>query len=169
MVSKEQLKTLITHIKNATGKSQEAISVAVGYKPTTLAEILSKGSRLDQAYRRMELTYKDALNKSTSAAPVGRDEAFEALQAKYIKYLEDDKAYFKDLLKSSLVSLVGQVRDVGTRQKAAGEIVLRSLERLEKKKSGDLVREADMRMVQIEKEAERRGSDAVQGKQYKET
>lgn len=79
MISKEDLKQLIKSIQDATGLGQEDISIEAGYKARTLTEILSKGDRLESAYKRLEITFKDRLKKTMSDGDV-RNERFTADQ-----------------------------------------------------------------------------------------
>lgn len=75
------------------------------------------------------------------------------------KALEDDKAFFKDVLKSSLIAIREDVQAISARQKGTGEVVLHSLERLEKLNKDELVKEADKQILQIDKEVRRRGNE----------
>lgn len=66
---------------------------------------------------------------------------------------------------SSLVSLREDVRAISARQKGTGDVLLRSLERLEKKKKGDLVREADKQIFQIDKEVHEHDNEVAASRQ----
>lgn len=84
-------------------------------------------------------------------------------RSKYLKEIEDDKAWFKQVFASSLTYILEDVHRISARQKGTGDVVLHSLERLEKKKKGDLVREADKRILQIDTEVRERGTKAAPG------
>lgn len=77
------------------------------------------------------------------------------------KALEEDKAFFKEVFKSSLIAIREDVRAVMARQKGTGDVVLNSLERLEKKEIDSLVDEADRRIYEIDKEVHRPGNESA--------
>jgi hypothetical protein len=62
---------------------------------------------------------------------------------------------------SSLIEIRDEIRLIASRQKGTGDVLLHSLERLEEKQSGELVREADKRIFQIDKEVRKRGNADV--------
>jgi hypothetical protein len=80
------------------------------------------------------------------------------------KALEDDKAFFKEMLRTSLGSILMKTEEMWARQKGTGEIVLGALERLEGSEEGSLVDKADKRILEIDREAHERGNIAAQGK-----
>jgi phage repressor protein C with HTH and peptisase S24 domain len=82
-------------------------------------------------------------------------------QAKYIAGLEEDKAWLKRMLETSLAEILRQMELSSIRQKGTGDVVLRSLERLEGLKEDELVKEADRLSLQIDTEAHMRGSADV--------
>lgn len=75
MKSKEELKSLIEMIKDATGLSQQDIAVQAGYQPKSLTQILSKGEGLEATYRQLQLVFKERLNKSTKQVGVETEKA----------------------------------------------------------------------------------------------
>ena len=92
------------------------------------------------------------------------------LQAEMMRNIEKNMARREDQAKiaSSLKSLQDRIQAISSRQKGTGDIVLQSLERLEKKKKDDLVRQADNLILEIDKEAQMRDKSAVQGKRSME-
>lgn len=92
---------------------------------------------------------------------------FEAIERER-KALEDDKAFLKEILKTSLVSISGAVEVIASRQKGTGDTVLQSLERLEGRAKDDLVKEADTLTDQIDKEAHTPGNKSARGSQNME-
>lgn len=63
--SKEELRKLIETIKNLTGATQEEISIAAGYKPKSLTQLLSKFDGHESAITRIRMAYSEALKDST--------------------------------------------------------------------------------------------------------
>lgn len=66
-----------------------------------------------------------------------------------------------DGVASSLAVILVDVQSISSGQKGVGVTILHALEELQQKESGSLVREADNRIDQIEKEAHRRGNAAA--------
>jgi transcriptional regulator with XRE-family HTH domain len=64
MVSKKQLTDLIKTLKKKTGKTQEEISVAAGYKPKSLTQLMSKGD-VEPVYSQLVRVFGKELNIST--------------------------------------------------------------------------------------------------------
>jgi hypothetical protein len=65
------------------------------------------------------------------------------------------------MLETSLAEILRQMELSSIRQKGTGDVVLRSLERLEGLKEDELVKEADRLSLQIDTEAHMRGSADV--------
>lgn len=82
---------------------------------------------------------------------------------KYINLLEDNQAFFKEMFRTSLGAILDRTQEMWSRQKGTGEVVLESLERIEKKKPGSLVDEADKRTHEIDIRGHKPGSAVAQG------
>jgi hypothetical protein len=91
-------------------------------------------------------------------------ESEDVYRDKYIKLLEDDQTFFKEMLRSSLGSILMKTEEMWARQKGTGEVILGSLERLEKAPKDSLVDEAGRRILEIDKEEHGPGSVAAPGR-----
>lgn len=157
-------------------KSRRAFALSVGADPSFFDKIMKGTATLTDGYAKL-IEEKYGVNKEWlftgkgDKHPGGKEKAREIdYQAKYYellekekKALEDDKAFFKEIIKTNLAVILLDVQSISSRQKGSGETVLRSLERIEKVEDGSLVKEADNRTDQIEKEAHTRGNAAEMG------
>jgi len=181
MISKEQFEVLLERIKTATGLGQEAVSEAVGYKPTTITELLSGGKNLTSAYKRLSLKYGEALKNSMPQdivkLPTAPSNNFSAEQlfAMYMEVSKTQTIILRNIeskmateqtleriidkveeLKASSESLSSGHQLVAIRQAVDRGILLRSLARLEGKKNDHaLLSEADSKINEIEAESVR--------------
>lgn len=176
MISKDALKSLIDSIKDATGLGQEEISIEAGYKSTTLTELLSKGKRLDAAYKRLEIRFRDRL-KNTMSEPTEVRQHFTADQLFHMymkamerqdRLMETQNEILNDIrkkmaqestqakmiddfkeMKATLSDVWNGLRVVATRQGTDREVALSALSKLTGKKEDALLREANKKTNEI--------------------
>lgn len=116
-----------------------------------------------------ETEAKESPAESEDSYRAERIKKLEDDQEKYIRKLEKDNDRLWDLIKdnqeiikTNLTLVLAAVKTLSVRQRGVGEVVLHSLERIEKKStkaSGALVEAADRAIDQIEREAYARDSD----------
>jgi len=172
-----QIRNNIKLIRSLSGKKQEdfirlfpGVTVAM-QKSYEGGKAKPDAAYIDAIARMAGVTANDVMHKELS----GKDIKFKVekvespdFEALYIaelqsqkKALEEDKAFFKEMLRTSLAGLLQRTEEMWLRQKGTGDVVLHSLERLEKKEAGELIREADRRIIQIDKEESAPGNAHV--------
>jgi hypothetical protein len=139
-------------------KSTSAISEILGRRTNIQPEMWEKFKKKYSIHS--DVSESDFLKEEYRREKLARIEAEERER----KGLEEDKAFFKELIRSSLAVILQKTEEMWARQKGTGDIVLHSLERLEGKKEGELIREADKKIFQIDKEAHTHGKSAVPGR-----
>jgi len=111
-------------------------------------------------HRRNELVHKPV---TTAIGQNFEAEYFRVLERER-KALEEDKAFFKEILKTSLAVILVDVQSISSRQKGSGEVILHALEEIGQKDPGSLVKKADKRIRQIEKGAYKHDNEAAPGR-----
>lgn len=170
------IKHNIKLIRSLTGLKQEAfigffpgVSVAM-QKSYETGKAKPDTGYVDRLARIAGVTIEDVQNKQLAGAEIKlrvekEEKNFEILYYEALererKALEEDKAFFKEMLRTSLGSILTTTQEMWARQKGTGEVVLESLERLEKKPEGELVDKADRRTFEIDKEVHKPGSAPV--------
>lgn len=148
------------------GIQRTQIEKELNYAEKYITQQLAKGGN-ERLYKAIKKYYdsvpyaEDAKSNLPPAAESNndlyREKYYEVLERER-KALEEDKAFFKEILRTSLAGILQKTEELWARQKGTGDIVLHSLERIEGKKEGDLVKQADKQIFQIDKEAHGHGS-----------
>jgi len=164
---KKEIQSLLDELK-AGGYTRAKIEQDLNYSDKYITQQLAKGGneRLLLALRR----YRNNIpaHKVAKSNPGGDLQSQDDYMNKYIRQLERENSYLQELIQTNLTLVLATVRTLSVRQRAVGEVVLHSLERIEKKTSaqslkatGTLVSASDMRIDQIEREAFARDNDPV--------
>lgn len=161
MITKDEIKSLIKNIADRTGKTQAEIAIEAKYKPKTLTQLISAGANLDKAYQRLKMAFPDRLKNSTMENLIVQlmerqnqlMEEQKALTQKQNKILEDQQKNIiskveridavTETINSNVSKIMKGLAAVGAQVDSRGEVVLKSLERIERKAAGDLLKEAN--------------------------
>jgi len=153
-------------------KSQRAFALAISADPSFFDKIIKGKKDLTEGVA-SNLEAKFGVSqewlyhgRGPKYGPKPNDSPKEDYQIKYIKQLEKENEYLQGIVKTNLTLVLATVQTLSVRQRAVGETILDSLERIEsasqskKKSSGALVADAGRRIDQIEREAFGHGSEA---------
>lgn len=179
---KKDILELLDYLKKS-GFTRAAIEKELEYGPNYITEAISRGGneKMLRALRffRNELVHKGTIKYTEmNADKVENNSPDDEIRAKYIRQLEKDidrlekeNERLGNILQechgkmaSNLTEVQENLRTIAIRQEAAGETVLGSLERLEKKPKSALVAAADKRREQIDKEWQKHGNRVAGGK-----
>jgi hypothetical protein len=164
----------IKHFKDLKSKGlisdNKEVADLLGYSaPSAISEILGRRQNIQpEQWEKFKKKYN--VNSDTSEVELLKEELKKERQARQTseererKALEHDKALLEDIIRTNLTMVLASLKTIGVRQEADGETILRSLERIEGTKEGELTGESDNRRAQIEKEWRGRGNVPVPGK-----
>jgi len=142
----------------------------LGYKSTSaISEILGRRQNIQPDHwelfkKKYGLTSDNSEVEFLRQELLNEREARRATEERERKALEEDKAFFKEIMRSSLNVILLNIQSIASRQMGAGGVMLETLEELAKKPHGSLLKEADNRIGQIEQEAHIHGNMAAQSK-----
>jgi hypothetical protein len=156
MNRKKQILDLLDLLKSA-GISRSKIEEELHYSENYIDQLLTKGGN-DRFYQALK-RYKEAVFESIAKDNIDVKDITPSeglYQSKYIKQLEKENQYLQKIVETNLMLVLATVRTISVRQRAVGEVVLHSLEKIEKKSTkstGALLAAADRQIDQIEREA----------------
>lgn len=166
---KKEIQTLLDLLKSL-GIQRSQIEKDLDYAEKYITQQLAKGGN-ERLYKAILKYRNNIIHRMDAKSNPSKDDVQKDVDDFRMKYyevlererkaLEDDKAFFKEILRSSLAVILQEQQRIASRQKGTGEVVLHSLERLEHKKKGQLVTEADKRIFQIDTEVHKPDNEVV--------
>lgn len=156
MITQEKIKRLVDIIKSKTGKSQEEVSVAAGYKRKTLTQRISSGKDLDAIYKRLEISFKAELNNSTYQNKKNQPQEEVDLQTLVHEILDKMEGLQTNSNETNWLAKVLLTGQIGY-----GRAIGNSLDELRKVPEGTTTAAADTIDQQIWKMLEQKGIAAI--------